>query len=57
MEFNTVILVTGDRNYNDYNAIYDALKEYKESNTLLIHGGCKGVDLLADRAVKIWDLL
>ncbi len=45
-----IILVTGDRNWTDYKLIYDILKPYK--NVTLIHGACRGVDMMCDKAAK-----
>lgn len=48
---NTVILITGDRNWTDYDYIYNVLSSYTQP-VLVIHGGCRGADLLSDKAAK-----
>jgi hypothetical protein len=44
------LLVTGDRNYTNYSIVYETIKIIQP--TLVIHGACKGLDLLADKAAK-----
>lgn len=45
--FDKVFLVTGDRKYSNINNIREVLSKYKNNKCLLIHGACKGADLLA----------
>lgn len=47
-----VILVTGDRNWTDYDMVLEALSKFKDKSVLLIHGDCKGADKLAGKAAK-----
>jgi hypothetical protein len=47
MSYDLIILITGDRKYQDKNFIHETLSEYKNKKCLLIHGGCTGADTLA----------
>lgn len=47
-----LILVTGDRNWNDEQCIYDALASYQGDHTL-IHGAARGADTIATNAAKL----
>ncbi len=55
------ILVCGDRNWTDKEAMYDVLCEYHRYGTeiVLIHGGCRGADRLAGECAEdaMWDIL
>jgi hypothetical protein len=42
------ILVTGSRNFDNYDLIEKALCEHPVENIILVHGGSKGADLMAD---------
>ena len=44
------ILICGGRDYTDYGAIRQYLKDHPCD--LVIHGGYYGADMLADRAAK-----
>ena len=44
------IVVSGDRNWIDRKKITDILSSYDTS--LLIHGGCRGLDILAGEIAK-----
>ena len=48
-----IILVTGSRNYNNYEIIKEYVKKhFNKNNDVVIHGGAKGVDSLMERACK-----
>lgn len=49
----TVVIVTGARDWSAYHVIADALREFDASRTLLLHGACRGADLIA--AEVAWD--
>lgn len=42
-----IVLVTGDRNWDDEEAIWRRLSILPE-NTVLVHGACRGLDSIAD---------
>lgn len=51
----TTILITGGRDYNSdsqYQKIYQSLKFYEDKYVLVVHGGCRGADSLADIASR-----
>lgn len=62
------ILITGSRNYKNKEAILEAivksawildtnaLTEHQEEHTLILHGGAKGADTLAEQAAKQLEL-
>src|SRR5882762_7047668 len=43
------VLVTGDRWWNDVKMVVDVLEQLPPSTTV-IHGGCRGADIIADVA-------
>ena len=43
------ILVTGDREWDDYDMMKSVLLRYAESNPIIVHGACRGADLMADK--------
>jgi hypothetical protein len=43
----TVVFVTGDRNWHDRAKIREILESHP-SGTWVLHGGCRGADLIAD---------
>jgi len=44
------ILVTGSRDWKDYDSIFNSLSIYpSDSSTVLIHGGCRGLDTIASK--------
>lgn len=45
------ILVCGDRNWSDYAKIRNVLGEYP-SDSVVIHGGCRGADVIAGFVAK-----
>ncbi len=45
------VLVTGDRNWNDWSLILSELKEFPPG-TIVIEGGARGADTLAKRAAE-----
>lgn len=51
------ILVTGSRNWTDVKAIEraldDAVRDNKDPIVFLIHGGCRGADMLTDAIVRL----
>jgi hypothetical protein len=53
------LLVTGDRNWEDYFTIRDTLAEKvkKQGPFILIEGGCRGADNLANMAAKALGLV
>ena len=48
---NQRILVCGDRNMTDYKEIHKILNEFP-SDSVVIHGNCRGADKMAGRAAK-----
>jgi argininosuccinate lyase len=46
-----IVLVTGDRNWKDYNVIYRELSKYPHG-TVVFHGAARGADTLADIAAE-----
>jgi hypothetical protein len=48
-----VILITGGREFEDYDTILNELSKYSnEKSVLFIHGACRGADLLGEKAAK-----
>lgn len=45
------ILITGSRNWTNYKAMFNILKELPK-NTQIIHGGCRGADTMAGNIAK-----
>lgn len=48
--YQTVILITGAREWNNFQVVQKVLKEYKtgdNNKVLLIHGDCRGADKIA----------
>lgn len=55
-----VIGITGSREWNDREAIREALKPYR-FGSILVHGGCRGADQIAahegsKKGFKLWEL-
>lgn len=49
----TRILACGSREYGDWRQILDVLAEYKNQDTVVIHGACpRGADLWVDKAAR-----
>jgi hypothetical protein len=46
------VLICGDREWDDYNIIFSTLLRKKALIKLVIHGACRGADMLADRAAR-----
>ena len=46
------ILICGDRNWSDSDMILDEIKDLPK-DTIIIHGGCRGADKLADEAARL----
>lgn len=46
------VLVTGSRNYDDKNTLFDALADQYEPGMIVVHGGARGADTLACEWVK-----
>lgn len=46
------IAVVGSRNFNNYQLLKNTLDKYKEKCELIISGGAKGADKLAERYAK-----
>ena len=46
------LLVCGDRNWSDWAAIVAVLRKLDPKNTLLVTGGARGADAIAERAGK-----
>lgn len=42
------VLITGGRNYTDFNAFEHALSQLSFKPELIVHGGARGADTLAD---------
>src|SRR5882724_9348495 len=53
-----VALVTGDRWWWDYQLILATIRYWHNATpiTLLVHGACRGADLMADRAADYMDI-
>ena len=53
-----IVLVTGDRWWHDYQLILCRIRSWHEQVPihLLIHGACRGADLMADRAAEYLDI-
>jgi SLOG family YspA-like protein len=49
-----VCLVTGDRWWSDYQFILSTVREWHKyvTITLLVHGACRGADLMGERAAE-----
>jgi hypothetical protein len=45
------VLITGDREWTDVNTIINEFKQFP-SDTIIIHGGCMGADLLCAAVAK-----
>jgi hypothetical protein len=45
-----IVVITGSRDWTDYARIHSALRSAGECT--VVHGGCRGADLLADRAAR-----
>lgn len=43
-----ILLVTGSRDFTNYNMVIDVLLQYDPSSTTIRHGGAKGLDTIAD---------
>ncbi len=54
-----VILVTGDRNWNDPQThgrvVQDALYGYRKHNPIIVHGAARGVDTIADLYARAFE--
>lgn len=46
------VLITGARDWKNEKPIYSKLKQFQGQNITLIHGGCVGADLIADKVGK-----
>ena len=46
------VLVTGSRNYDDKDILFDALADQYEPGMIVVHGGARGADTLAGEWVK-----
>jgi hypothetical protein len=46
-----LLLVCGDRNWNNRPAIWDALRSYP-ADTVVIHGACRGADSIAGEEAR-----
>lgn len=51
-----LILITGSRYYTNKESIENEIKKFSNDNLLIIHGGCKGADLLAEHVCKKLDI-
>src|SRR6266545_8028514 len=52
----TRILVTGSREWTDFAAIVEALREWKAPAAVLVEGGARGADRLAATIWRAWGL-
>jgi YspA, cpYpsA-related SLOG family len=43
------ILITGSREYADYNCMQDAILDYTRGYSVVVHGGARGADQLAQK--------
>lgn len=46
-----VVLITGDRNWQNADFIYRVLSKLPK-NAVIVHGACRGADLIADEAAR-----
>ena len=46
------VLVTGSRNWTDEDATRQELEKLDPYKDIVIHGGCRGADMIADRIAK-----
>ena len=46
------VLVTGSRNYDDKDILFDALADQYEPGMIVVHGGARGADTIACEWVK-----
>lgn len=46
------VLVTGGREYSDYEKVCVALREHLQPDDVLVHGAASGADTLAERCAK-----
>lgn len=53
-----IVLITGDRWWNDYQFILASIRGWHKyvGITLLVHGACRGADLMGDRAAEYLDI-
>jgi len=52
----TRILVTGSRDWTDFAAIVEALRDWKSPGAVLVEGGARGADRLAATIWRAWGL-
>jgi YspA, cpYpsA-related SLOG family len=52
----TRILVTGSRDWTDFAAIVEALRDWKATDAVLVEGGARGADRLAATIWRAWGL-
>lgn len=50
------ILVTGSRDWADWESIREVLEEYRYGDFVLVHGGARGADSVAERIWLDWGL-
>jgi hypothetical protein len=48
----TVILVCGAREWRDLPAIYRVLQAFDAATTIVVHGACRGADLMAEECAR-----
>lgn len=41
------ILITGSRNFNDFDLMKKTLKQFKNKKVTIVHGDCRGADKIA----------
>lgn len=46
------ILVTGSRDWTNYEMVIDVLLRFDPSSTTIIHGGAEGLDTIADKVAR-----
>ena len=46
--YDKLVLVCGGRDFNDSNALFAAMDRVRSRIWCVMHGGCKGADMLAD---------
>lgn len=51
------IIVTGGRNFDDYDRVFKTLLEYVHSQPTIVHGDAAGADYLAKHAARALDLI
>lgn len=46
------VVISGSRDWTDEDAIHQQLLRFSPQDTIIVHGGCRGADMIADRVAK-----